>query len=61
MLLKPRIGESFMIGDDIKITILRVVGHMVKVEINAPEGLEVHSQEVYDRIQRQKEDEALVD
>jgi carbon storage regulator len=55
LVLTRNMGDSLMIGDDIKITILAVgPGNFVRVGINAPKEIAVHREEVYQRIQLEK-------
>ena len=49
-----RIGESFMIGDDIKVTVLKTVNGNVRVGIDAPESVSIHREEIFKRIQEEK-------
>ena len=58
LVLTRRIGETVMIGDDIAVTILSVKGEQVRIGIDAPQEIKVHRQEVYDRIQKEKQVEA---
>ena len=51
LILTRRPGEVIRIGDDIIITVLSVNGLQVRLGIDAPEGVAVHRQEIYDRIQ----------
>jgi len=55
LILSRRIGERILIGDDITIDVLGVSGRQVRIGINAPKDVEVHREEIYNRIQRQKE------
>ena len=57
LILTRRIGESLIIGDDIKVTVLSDSdqSYQVKLGIDAPREVSVHREEVYDRIQREKE------
>ena len=48
--------ESIMIGDDIEIVIVDVRGDKVRIGINAPKDIPVHRKEIYDAIQREKEE-----
>jgi carbon storage regulator len=52
LILTRRIGETLMINDDIKITVLGIQGSQVRIGIDAPKDVPVHRQEIYDRIQR---------
>jgi carbon storage regulator len=45
-------GQSLMIGDDVKVTVLSVQGNKVTLDISAPINIPVHRQEVYDDIQK---------
>lgn len=55
LILTRRQGESICIGDDVVVTILGVKGNQVRVGINAPKETPVHREEIYERIQREKE------
>lgn len=55
LILTRRISESIIIGDDVKITILGVKGNQVRIGIEAPKDLSVHREEIYERIQREKD------
>ena len=50
LILTRRIGETLMIGDDIKVTVLSVQGTQVRVGIEAPRQVAVHREEVHQRI-----------
>jgi carbon storage regulator len=52
LILSRKPGESIVIDGQIKVTIIRVEGEVVKVGIQAPAKVPVHRQEVYDEIQR---------
>ena len=47
-----------MIGDDVEITIVDVRGDKVRLGITAPKKIPVHRREIYDAIQREKEQAA---
>lgn len=47
-------GEAVMIGDDVTITVLGVKGNQVRVGVNAPKSVAVHSEEIYERIKRER-------
>ena len=51
-------GQSVVIGDDTKVTILGVKGSQVRVGIEAPRELGVYREEIYLRIQQEKDKQA---
>ena len=58
MLVLSRIkNESIMINDDVEITIVDIRGDKVRLGIVAPKNVSVHRKEVYEAIQREKEEQ----
>jgi carbon storage regulator len=55
LILTRRVGETLMIGNDITITILGIKGHQVRLGINAPKEVAVHREEVWQRIEQDKQ------
>jgi carbon storage regulator len=53
LVLGRRTGENIRIGDDIKVIVLEVRGGQIKLGIEAPLHIQVHREEIYERIQRQ--------
>lgn len=51
LVLSRRLGETLIIGDDVKITVLGISGNQVRLGIAAPKNVSVHREEVYKRIQ----------
>ena len=55
LILTRRIGETLMVGDDVTITVLGVKGNQVRIGVNAPKDVAVHREEIYQRIQKEKD------
>ena len=55
LILTRRIGETLMVGDEITVTVLGIKGNQVRLGVNAPQDVEVHREEVYQRIQLEKD------
>ena len=53
LILSRRVGESIMIGDDVRVTILGIKGGQIRVGVDAPKSISVHRQEVYERLRRE--------
>lgn len=56
LVLSRKRDESIMIGDDVEIIIVDVRGDKVRLGITAPKNIPVHRREIYDSIQREKEE-----
>jgi len=54
LILTRRIGESVIIGDDVSIAVLGIKGSQVRLGIEAPKEVSVHREEIYQRIQQEK-------
>lgn len=54
LVLTRKSNQSIMIGDDIEITVLSVMGEKVRIGIQAPREIPVFRQEVYVEIQQER-------
>ena len=55
LILTRKVNESLLVGDDIKLTVLGIKGGQIRIGISAPRDVAVHRQEIYDRIQQEKQ------
>lgn len=56
LVLTRRVGETLVIGDAVKVTILGTSGSQIRVGIDAPKNIEVHREEIYRKIQNEKKE-----
>ena len=57
LILTRRVGETLIINDNIKLTVLGVRGHQVRIGVDAPKDVSVHREEIYDKIQKELPEE----
>ncbi len=50
LVLTRRLGEAITIGDNIRIVIVDISGHQVKLGIDAPKDVEIYREELYVKI-----------
>ena len=53
LVLSRRLTERLLIGDDIEITVIAVMGNQVRLAINAPRDIAVDREEIHQRKQRE--------
>ena len=61
LILTRRVGEALMIGENTKIVVLGVKGSQIRLGINAPKDIMVHREEIFIKIQEEKNQEASND
>jgi carbon storage regulator len=57
LVLTRNVGESIIIGDDITIVILGVKGSQVRIGVDAPKNVNVHREEIYNKIKDQQSEQ----
>lgn len=55
LILTRKTSETLMIGSDVTVTVLGVKGNQVRIGVDAPKNVEVHREEIYNRIHGKKE------
>ena len=50
LILTRRVQEALVINDNVTITVLSVKGNQVRLGIDAPRDVEVHREEIYQRV-----------
>ena len=53
LVLTRKIGESIIIDDNVKITVVQIKGKQVRVGVEAPAETKIHREEIYKAIQDQ--------
>jgi len=54
LVLSRRVGERILIGDDIRVTVVRVAQGVVRLGIEAPENMPIVREEIKDRQKQQR-------
>jgi carbon storage regulator len=54
LILSRKVNETFMIGNDVSVTVLSIKGGQIRIGISAPRDIAVHRQEVYERIRQER-------
>ncbi len=58
LVLTRKSNQSIMIGDEIEVSVLAIMGEKVRIGIQAPRSIPVFRKEVYIEIQSEREDES---
>lgn len=51
LVLTRKLGESIVIGNNVRVTVLEMQGKQIRLGIEAPPEVSVHRGEVYERIE----------
>jgi carbon storage regulator len=54
LVLTRKVGEKLVIDDDVTVAILSVKGNQVRIGIAAPREVQVHREEIYQRILKER-------
>jgi len=60
LVMTRRQGETIVIGDDVKITILTVIKDCVRMGVEAPQETPIYREEIYNILGEKKEDGATI-
>jgi carbon storage regulator len=59
LVLTRKANQSIMIGDEVEISVLAIMGEKVRIGIEAPRSVPVFRKEVYLEIQQEREGERV--
>lgn len=54
LILTRKVGETLCVGEDITVTVLGVKGNQIRIGVNAPMHVEVHREEIKQRIDAER-------
>jgi carbon storage regulator len=55
LILTRKLGESVTIGDQIRVTVIGIKGHQVKLGIEAPAEMMIYREEIYIKIMEENQ------
>jgi carbon storage regulator len=60
LIITRRPGEKIMLGDDIVLHVMEIVGNSVRVGIQAPRSIPVYREEIWDAVREENQAAARV-
>lgn len=61
LIITRKKGESLMIGDNIEITITKIIDGSVKIGINAPKDVNILRKELYEEVKDENKEAINID
>ena len=58
LILTRKVGETIVINDNIRVTVLQVKGNQIRIGVEAPADVAVHRSEIHERIKAEAQAEA---
>jgi carbon storage regulator len=55
LIITRKPGEKIMLGDDVVVHVMEIVGNSVRVGIQAPRSLPVYREEIWDAVRQENE------
>ena len=55
LILTRRVGEKLIIGETVTVTVLGVKGNQIRLGVEAPRDIQVHREEIFKRILKERE------
>jgi carbon storage regulator len=60
LIITRRAGEKVMLGDDVVIEVMEIVGNTVRIGIQAPRSVPVYREEIWDAVRAENQAAAEV-
>ena len=54
--LSRKVGESIIVGKDVKISILEIKGEQIKIGIEAPKNVTIYREEIFKQIEEENKE-----
>ena len=61
LIITRRPGEKIMLGDDVVIQVMEIVGNSVRIGIEAPRAIPVYREEIWESVRAENQAAASVD
>lgn len=61
LILTRKVGESIMVGDQIRVVVVDIKGRQVRIGVDAPADTKIYRGEIFDQIQEENNRASRVD